>query len=131
MTQTTRLRVTYVDASQTLKTVTINQGSAAITDILAKTYSVDCTVGGTITPTYADAEGGDKSPLWFMCLEMTGTPGAGFNFVLPDKEHFFIARNLTGQTATIKTAAGTGATLAAAARAVFYCDGTDVEKFAS
>lgn len=60
---------------------------------------IDCTAGGTITVTAAQYRNN-------MVLDLFGTPGAGFNLVVPDGGRFFAVVNGSGQTATVDSTTG-------------------------
>lgn len=111
--------IVFVDPNQTGKTVTINEGLQALSALLCKAYQLDCSAGGTISPTYDAAEGGTKDGLWFGILNLTGSPAADFAVSLPAKPHMFACHNGTGKTATIG-----GVTIASNTnKMVFYTGG--------
>jgi len=57
-------------------------------------------------------------------LVLNGTPAAPFTVTVPGTEKVWTVVNNTGQSATFKTAAGTGAVVAGGDKATVYCDGT-------
>lgn len=59
-------------------------------------------------------------------IRMEGTPAAPANLIVPAINKTYIVRNLTGQTITVKTAAGTGVALPTNGRFFVYVNGTDV-----
>lgn len=63
-----------------------------------------------------------------VALHVTGAPGAARSITVPDTAKLYLVRNdaTGGQTLTIKTAAGAGASFQDGAAGLVYCDGTDV-----
>ena len=59
-------------------------------------------------------------------LKLAGSLSAAANLVIPSREWSFTAINATGQTVTVKTAAGSGVAIATGYQAALYCDATDV-----
>jgi microcystin-dependent protein len=61
-------------------------------------------------------------------LVMTGTLSATRDLIVPTSNKFYAVRNATtgGQSIIVKTAAGTGVTLANGFTQLMYCDGTNV-----
>lgn len=61
-------------------------------------------------------------------LVMTGTLSATRDLIVPTSNKFYAVRNATtgGQSIRVKTAAGTGVTLANGFTQLMYCDGTNV-----
>lgn len=95
-----------------------------VDDAVAGTASI--TVGGsdyTLTNTDGAANEARK-----MFITATGTPGAARNVIVPAvSKLYFVFNNTTGGFAlTFKTSGGTGIAVAAGARMVLYCDGTNV-----
>lgn len=63
-------------------------------------------------------------------LDFTGTPGAAVTVTVPDSPKDWIVRNTSGQTVTVKTAAGTGVAVADGDNAHVYSDGVEVYSLA-
>lgn len=63
-----------------------------------------------------------------MVVELIGSPGAARNVIVPTAEKVYLVRNSTsgGYAMTVKTSAGTGASIAAGDTAWVYCDGTNI-----
>jgi hypothetical protein len=55
-----------------------------------------------------------------------GQPSGAATVICPTASKIYIVRNICGQTATIKTAAGSGVAIPNNATAVVFCDGTNV-----
>lgn len=65
----------------------------------------------------------------FMYLELTGTGGAGTNLIVPNnRKLYFIYNNTSGTPGqvTVKTAAGSGISVAAGNKMLLVCNGTSV-----
>ena len=118
MPDTPNLAITHVDPSQSDKTVTLNAGFDELDEAIAGLTSKDCSAGGTITLATAEWRN--------MVLKLTGAPSGAYNVVVPNGPKLYMVRNSSGQDATIKTAAGTGITVADATNQVVYADGTNV-----
>jgi len=89
------------------------------TEIPTPTGYVSITVStADITLSYAQAE--------CRIIKLAGTPAAGRNIIVPTAAAWWIIHNTTGQTMTIKTAAGSGYAIATGFKTIVYCDGTDV-----
>ena len=87
--------------------------------------SITFTITGTTTPTSAEATEN------FMYI-LDGTPGAGFDFTVPNAKRKFAVQNDTGQTATIKAGGGgLSVTLATGLVQQFWTDGSDVKALAA
>lgn len=119
MTTTPTGDIVYVDPNQTGKTVTINEALLGLSALITKALQLDCSAGGTISPTYDAAEGGTKDGLWFGILNLTGSPSGAFTVSLPALPHMFACHNGTGQSASIG-----GVTIAAGTnKMIFYTGG--------
>ena len=104
---------------------TVNDG---LTDL------VDASVAGTAAVTMSDANytltvangASDESRQMFVTL--TGTLGASRDVICPAASKLYFVTNSTtgGFSIVFKTSAGTGITVPNGARAVLYCDGTNV-----
>lgn len=119
MPTTPDLNITHVDPAQSNKTATINEAFDLLDQAITDMLTVVCTAGGTITPTSASA---------FACmvLKLTGTPGAGFNLVVPTTKKLYIVNNASGKTATVKTSGGSGVAVLTGTVQIVYADGTNV-----
>lgn len=101
-------------------------------DAIAGTGSVDVTTGDqTLDDTAGGPSANGPSPVAsarFMILDISGTPGANRNVIVPTRSKIYLAVNNTtgGFDITIKTLAGTGPTIAAGEGQFVFCDGTDV-----
>ena len=112
------LGITHLDPAQANKTVTANAGTDSLDEAIAGDLELDCSAGGTITLT---------SSQWInMVLHLTGAPGGAFTIVLPATPKVYIVDNASGQTATVKTASGTGVNVLAGAIQIVRCDGTNI-----
>jgi hypothetical protein len=61
-----------------------------------------------------------------MRLVCTGTSGGARNLNLPLQEKFYVVQNNLVDTVTVKTVAGTGIAVPTGAKALLYCNGTDI-----
>src|SRR5215469_16892020 len=118
MPTTPNLGLTHLDPAQSNKAVTVNGLADGLDEAIAGLTEKDCTAGGTITLVLAEWSN--------MVLHLTGTPGAGFNVIVPNNHKIYIVDNASGQTATMKTAAGTGIACATGTVRIVRCDGTNV-----
>lgn len=87
--------------------------------------SITYTVAGNVIVTSSEATEN------FMHI-LDGTPGAGFDWTMPNAKRKFAVQNDSGQTATIK-AAGGGLTVALLTGKVqhFWTDGSDIKALAA
>lgn len=110
-----------VATSQQQKETAINGNSEAIEKVFSALVTIDCSAGGTITPSAATIHGG-------LTLRLTGNPAAGFNLVVPSTSRPYLIDNNTSplRSATVKTAAGAGVAVSTTTPKLLYCDGTDV-----
>ena len=101
-------------------------------DAIAGTGTADVTLGDV---TLDDTAGGPSSPgpspepsSRFAILNITGAPGDARNVNVPARSKVYLAVNNTtgGQVITVKTAAGSGVTIAAGEGQWVFCDGTNV-----
>ena len=113
------LAITHVDPAQSSKATTVNAAIDSLDQAIAGDLELDCSAGGTITLTSAQ---------WInMVLHLTGAPGGAFNLVVPAaNKKLYLVDNASGQTATVKTASGTGIAIATGVVQIVRCDGTDV-----
>lgn len=101
-------------------------------DAIAGTANVSVTTGDqTLDDTAGGPSAEGPSPVpsaRFMILNITGTPGANRNVIVPTRSKVYLAVNNTtgGFDITVKTVAGTGPTIAAGEGQWVFCDGTDV-----
>jgi len=58
---------------------------------------------------------------------LTGTPGGGWNLIVPTSFGAYLVNNETNGICTVKTAAGTGVAVAAGSAALLWCNGTNVQ----
>ena len=118
MPTTPNLGLTHVAPGQSAKPTTVNGMADGLDEAIAGLTEKDCSVGGTLTLSLAEWSN--------MVLHLTGAPGAGFNVVVPTNKKIYIVDNASGQTATVKTAAGTGIAVANGTVRILRCDGTNI-----
>ena len=126
MANTPNLAIPEVAASGSNKATVVSTGFVAFDEAVAGTYNLVTTAGGTFTlSSLTDSNG---QPSWMNArLKLSGTPGAGFNVVVPlANPKFYAVDNQSGQTATIKGATGASVTVATGVVQLAYCDGTNV-----
>lgn len=80
--------------------------------------TIDVSSGGTIT--LSASQYGNE------LLTFTGTPAGALNVVVPNVVAVYYTYNTTSEAVTVKTAAGTGATVTSGSRVIIFCDGTNV-----
>lgn len=131
MTVSTQLELPLLSESQSQKATWTNEAIAAIESAVAGNYALDTsaatTPGDNVTIPFDDSN--DASPrtaLRLIYLSLTAGATASFNVIHPDNTHLFYCKNNTTQTATVKTAAGSGVAIVTGGSAILYCDGTDV-----
>jgi hypothetical protein len=118
MSTTPNLAVTELAPGQSSKDVTVNTGLEDLDNAIAGSIDIDCSAGGTITLT---------RPQWLnSVLHLTGSPGAGFNLVVPTNKKIYVVDNASGETATVKTPSGTGTAVSTASVQLVRSDGTNV-----
>lgn len=89
-------------------------------------------IAGTASITVASSDvtlstqNGANDQARYAVLNLKGTPGAARNIIVPALSKLYVVVNGTGQTMTVKTAAGTGVEVANGTRQFLYCDGTNV-----
>ncbi len=125
MPTTPDLGITHYTPNQANPDVTGNAGMDGLDLAISGTAVIDCTAGGSMATTATNADGYVN---WLHGrLKLTGTPGAGFNLIVPlANPKFYVIDNQSGQTATVKGATGTGIAVATGNIQIVYCDGTNV-----
>lgn len=103
-------------------TTNTNLGTALEEAIVGRAVVTFTTTDITLTLTNTNASQNGRA----FAIRLEGTPAAPRNLIVPPVNKPYIIRNLTGQTITIKTAAGAGVTLPSNGRFFVYCNGTDV-----
>lgn len=96
------------------------------------TSLVDSAIAGSANITMTDAdytltvvdEGADQARQMF--INLTGTLTTTRNVICPAVSKLYFVHNATTQSIVFKTSAGAGITLPTTARAILYCNGTDV-----
>lgn len=96
------------------------------------TSLVDSAIAGSANITMTDAnytltvvdEGADQARQMF--INLSGTLTTTRNVICPAVSKLYFVHNATTQSIVFKTSAGAGITLPTTARAVLYCNGTDV-----
>ncbi len=84
-------------------------------------------VDGAGSPTNADRTLSDDEFFGHFLLSLTGSPSVAFDLILPASgQHCFAVRNQSGQSATLRVAAGASVTLADGTARLLHSDGTDV-----
>jgi len=96
-------------------------------DIIDRTVNgvLELSVSGNVTLTASD---GTLSQGHYKIVILTGTPGVAFDVLIDpnDQQKWYIFKNSTGQTATIKQGGGSGTTVTIAngTTRIVYADGT-------
>lgn len=124
-TYTTNLRLTLPTTGELAGTWgdTVNTGLTAL---------ADAAIAGTaaVTMTAADktlsVANGATDEARQMFINLTGTPGASFNVIVPTSSKLYFVKNGTGFAQTVKTAAGGGISVPTGSIMALYCDGTSV-----
>lgn len=99
-----------------------NLGTALEEAIVGRAIVTFTSSDVTLTLTNSNASQAGRA----FALRLEGSPAAPRNLIVPSVNKPYIVRNLTGQTITVKTAAGSGVDLPASGRFFVYCNGTDV-----
>ena len=115
------LAAPHVAASQNQKEVTINDAINALDLAMVATLSVDCSAGGTISPTLAQLQRAAR-------LSLTGTPAAAFTLQLPAISRLLAVQNGTGQSVTLRQASGPMVDLAASRQGLIHVGGNAVTR---
>lgn len=124
-TYTTNLRLTLPVTGTSAGTWgdTVNTGITALSDAaIAGTASVTMT-GADKT---LSANNGTADEARQMFINLTGTPGASYNVIVPTSSKLYFVKNGTGYAQTVKTAAGTGISVPNGAIMALYCNATNV-----
>ena len=127
-TASTRLRLELQAAGENLNTwgaPKLNEALKRIEESIADWQSLTITGNRTLTSSNYVADEARSA-----MLSLEGAPSAAFTITIPAVEKFYLVRNATGQTATIKTSAGTGVTVANGVITAVLCDATDCYKLA-
>jgi hypothetical protein len=123
---TTSLKLTLPADGDTNWGTVVNNGITSLVDSsVAGTTTVVFTTSADYTLTSSN---GATDEARKMFLNFTGTPGAAANVICPAvSKLYFVSNNTTGGFAiTLKTAAGTGISVASGISTVLYCNGTNV-----
>ena len=111
------------ELSGTWGTTVNNAITTPLSEAVAGTTTI--TVGGS-DYTLSNGDGSAANEARKMFIVATGTPGAGRNVICPAASKFYVFRNDTNQTLTLKTLSGTGIAVPAGQYRFLYCDGTNV-----
>jgi hypothetical protein len=125
------LEVLQVSENQAQKALAANTAIFQLESALSASLTVDTTDAfspgdDVIIPYNNTSDLSDRSAVRAIYIIADNNASANFDLIHPDVSHLFILENQSSFNCTIKTLAGTGATLAPAAYAMCYCDGTDV-----
>lgn len=113
------LDLPQIAENQALAYVTSNDADAALERALCNEYAGHDPSGGDVTVSAADFRGN-----WHHVI--AGSAAAAFNFIVPAIKRPFMVTNLSGETATVKTASGAAGQVLDGETRLFYCNGTDV-----
>lgn len=113
------LKIAHVAANQNQKEVTVNDAINALDRAMTATSVLDCTAGGAISVTTAQARGSVR-------LELAGAPAAAFTLTLPDVPRLLVLSNGTEQTATVGNATGATIDIEDGATVLIVSTGTGV-----
>jgi hypothetical protein len=111
------------ELSGTWGTTVNNAITTPLSEAVAGTTTI--TVGGS-DYTLSNGDGSAANEARKMFIVATGTPGASRNVICPAASKFYVFRNDTNQTLTLKTLSGTGIAVPAGQYRFLYCNGTDV-----
>jgi hypothetical protein len=129
MTQSTNLDVTLIAPGQLGKDLTANAAFQAFANTIAETLAIDASLNASpYTIPYSSAEGGVKTALQFMRMNVTGALSADWIGIVPAKKHLFVITNGTtgGHSVTVKVTGMTGVTVGSGTSQLVYNNGTDV-----
>lgn len=111
------LNIPAVSTSQTQKEATINDGINALDKAMNGVLPITITTHRTLTATEFTRN---------VMFNLSGSPAADFNLVVPETNRLFAVRNQTAKVCTVKYAASGSLTLAAGVSALVHSDGTDL-----
>jgi hypothetical protein len=131
MSVSSNLELLVLSETMSQKATGVNLGLQGLEQALSEQYSLDTsaatTPGDDVTIPFDDTNDlSDRTALRCIYLVLSAGATAAFNVIHPDNKHLFIVKNETSQTATVKTAAGTGIDVATTETRLLYCDGTNV-----
>jgi hypothetical protein len=120
MAVSTNLLLPYLEVSQAAKETTVNTSLSYLDDAVSGYLSKSVAGGVDVTLTEAESRN--------FVVELTGVITANINIIVPTREKVWIVFNNTSGafTATWKTSAGTGVAVTQTAKALLYCNGTNV-----
>lgn len=102
---------------------TVNNGLTSLVDSAIAGSANIAMTDANYTLTVVD-EGADQARQMF--INLTGTLTTTRNVICPAVSKLYFVHNATTQSIVFKTSAGAGITLPTTARAILYCNGTDV-----
>lgn len=106
-------------------TTNLNIGTALEEAIVGR--AVITFTSSDVTLTLSNSNASQTARAFALRLEAgSPAPTGSLNLIVPTINKTYIVRNVTGQTITVKTAAGTGVALPNGARTFMYVNGTDV-----
>jgi len=111
------LGIVLVTTSQNQKEVTINDAINKLDDAGNSSLNITITTHRTLT---ADEFTGNA------LFNLSGSPAAVFNLVIPTTKRLFAVRNNTGKTCTVKYASSGSLALADGDEMLIHSDGTDI-----
>ena len=117
---TTNLSIQEIASNQTQKEVTANTAFDSLDRALTDEYAIDCTTGGTITPTAS-------AVILAYSLKLTGTLASAATVIVPNnKRPYRLYHAGSAHTATVKVTGQTGVTLNPGDIMLVYCNGIDI-----
>lgn len=123
MTTTPNLGIEHLVFGQTDKEAAVNTGLDELDSTVAGLLIHDMTSDANYTLT-----AGEEETLVIKVTDSGTNLTATRDIIVPDQKHMYVFWNNTStQSLQIKTAAGSGVTVADAEKKLVYCDGTNVE----
>ena len=108
---------------------TVNeQITSMVEEAVAGVVTINTWVANSHTLTVADGTTSESRNAVLVLASGGGEPSGAAQVICPNQQKVYIVVNNTGQTVTIKTAAGTGVALPTGRQIIVYCDGTNVSQ---
>lgn len=127
MTTSSNLNIEHLVSNASSPEVPVNEAYDLIDSCVSDQITIDFASDADLTLSTTGAAPQEWQNLSIKLTDTGVLLTTGRNVVVPVNKKLYLIFNGTAQTLTIKTASGTGATVAASANRLVYCDGTNVE----
>ncbi len=124
MSESPLLKITDIATNQSQKEVTHNQAVAALEIAIASHLAKSVAGSSNVTLTDSGSTPESRNAI----LELTGVLTGSINVIVPNRDKIYVIHNNTtgAFTITVKTSLGTGVIVEQGAKALLYCDGSNV-----